>query len=168
MCIEPAVAADLPAVRAVYADARRMQREQSESSWPEFPDASILAEIEAGYLFRIMDGAELVGVFSLMPEDPLLWGELECGEHLYLHRIARSAAYAGRGLVSAVLAWARERCRADRRAGLRMDTWASNDALIALYERYGFRRVGVRRIGEDPRLSPHYHDTEIVLLEERV
>lgn len=166
MRVEPAALPDLPAIRAAYADARRIQREQNAILWPEFPDESIVAEIEAGRLFRVMDGDALVGVFSVTYEDEAIWGELERGEHIYLHRIARASTYRGKGLMEAVLAWARAHCRAVGRAGLRMDTWASNEALVSFYERHGFRVVGGRRIGVEPRLPPHYHGGEFTLLEE--
>ena len=165
MRVEPATRDDLPAVRVAYADARAIQREQGAILWPEFTDASILAEIGAGRLFRVMDGDALVGVFSVAYADEAIWGEHERGEHIYLHRIARAASYPGRGLVGAVLAWARAQCRAMGRAGLRMDTWASNEALVAFYQRHGFHVVGRRRIGTEPRLPVHYHGNEFTLLE---
>jgi ribosomal protein S18 acetylase RimI-like enzyme len=112
-----------------------------------------------------MDGNALVGVFSVSYEDEAIWGAHERGEHIYLHRIARAATYPGRGLIGAVLAWARVQCRTLGRAGLRMDTWASNEALVAYYERQGFRVVGRRRIGMEPRLPAHYHGNEFTLLE---
>jgi ribosomal protein S18 acetylase RimI-like enzyme len=166
MRVEPATIEDLPAVRATYADARAIQRARGTIGWPEFPDEAIRAELTAGRVFRVLDGDSLVGVFSVAEEDPAIWGTLERGEHLYLHRIARAAGYRGRGLVTTVLAWARDRCRRLGRAGLRMDTWASNEALIALYATHGFRLVGRRRIGVEPRLPAHYHGGEFALLEE--
>lgn len=164
--VEAATVSDLPAIRAAYAGARLIQRDQGAILWPEFPDESIVAEVEAGRLFRVMDGDALVGVFTVAHEDEAIWGEHERGEHLYLHRIARAATYPGRGLIGAVLGWARAQCRALGRAGLRMDTWASNEALVAFYERQGFRVVGRRRIGVEPRLPAHYHGNEFTLLEE--
>jgi GNAT superfamily N-acetyltransferase len=166
MTVEPATPDDLPGVRAAYAYAREIQREQGAILWPEFSDASILAEVRAGRLFRVMNGESLVGVFSLAHADEAIWGELERGEHLYLHRIARAATYPGRGLLATVLAWARARRDALGRIGLRMDTWASNEALVRVYVGLGFRVVGRRRIGADPRLPPHYHGEQFTLLEE--
>jgi ribosomal protein S18 acetylase RimI-like enzyme len=166
MRIEPATAADLEAIRAAYADGRAIQREQRSPEWPEFSDAAIIAEIEAGHLFRIMHDDALVGVFSVAYEDPAIWGEHERGAHIYLHRIARAAGYRGRGLIDTVLQWARARCRTLGREGLRMDTWASNAPLIAYYQRLGFALVGRRRIEADPRLPAHYHGIELALLEE--
>jgi ribosomal protein S18 acetylase RimI-like enzyme len=167
MRVEPATRDDLPAIRAVYADARAIQRGQEAILWPEFTDASIIAEIEGGRLLRVMDGDALVGVFSVAYEDQAIWGEHERGEHIYLHRIARAATYPGRGLMAAVLDWAREQCRVLGRAGLRMDTWASNEMLVGFYEQLGFRVVGRRRIGAEPRLPPHYHGNEFTLLEKQ-
>jgi len=166
MRIEPATPADLAAIRATYDDARAIQREQGSVAWPEFANAAILGEIEKGDLLRVIDGDALVGVFSVAYEDGAIWGDYERGAHVYLHRIARASGYPGRGLIGAVLAWARGRCQALDRAGLRMDTWASNLGLITYYERLGFSVVGRRLIAADSPLPPHYHGIELALLEQ--
>ena len=166
MQVQRASRDELPAIRAAYADARATQAGQDAILWPEFEDWAIVAEIERGCLHRVVDGEALVGVFSVSYEDAAIWGDLERGEHIYLHRIARAATYPGRGLMAAVLEWARAHCREAGRCGLRMDTWASNTSLIAFYERLGFRVVGTRSIGADARLPPHYHHGEFTLLEE--
>ena len=166
MRVEPASPDHLAAVRAAYADARSIQWAQGGVLWPEFSDAAIVAEMDAGNLLRVLEGDTLVGVFSVAYEDPAIWGERERAAHIYLHRIARAATYAGRGLLDAVLDWARARCRALGRAGLRMDTWSSNSALIAYYQRRGFHLVARRRLAADPRLPAHYHGIEVALLEE--
>jgi ribosomal protein S18 acetylase RimI-like enzyme len=137
----------------------------TQTVWPEFADAAILQEIGAGRLMRVLDGDVVAGVFSVAYEDPAIWGEQERGAHVYLHRIARAAEYRGRGLIDAVLAWALPECRTLGREGLRMDTWASNEALIGYYVRLGFRPVGRQRIAPDPRLPLHYHGVELALLE---
>ena len=166
MRIERALPDHLPAIRAAYSHARDIQREEGAPLWPEFNDAAILAEVEAERLYRVLDGDTLAGVFSVALEDPAIWGEHERGAHLYLHRIARSEDSAARGLLDTVLSWARAHCRVLGRDRLRMDTWASNSALIAYYERHGFRLVQRRRLDADPRLPAHYHGLELALLEE--
>lgn len=167
LVIEVATRDDLAAIRGVYDDARAFQRAQGSLLWLDFGDESILGQIDAGMLCRVMHGDDFAGVFTVAYEDPLLWGDRDRGEHIYLHRIARAASFTGRGLVAAVIEWARAHCRAIGRRGLRMDTWASNDALLAFYARFGFEVVGHVRPGPDPRLSPHYIGTELALLEER-
>jgi ribosomal protein S18 acetylase RimI-like enzyme len=133
--------------------------------WPEFTNGAILDEIASGCLFRVVDGSALVGVFSVAYEDAAIWGDHERRAHIYLHRIARASTYPGRGLVDAVLTWALAHCEALGREGLRMDTWASNEALIAFYGTLGFTFVGRRRIEGDSPLPAHYHGIELALLE---
>lgn len=165
MKVETASQSDLPAIRSCYADGRAVQRETGSPLWPEFTDSAILAEISSGALHRVVDEETLVGVFSAVYDDEPIWGELERGAHIYLHRIARAKSYDGRGLVDAVIAWALARAEALGREGLRMDTWASNDALIAYYRKREFTLLGTRRIPADSPLSEHYRGIDLALLE---
>ena len=142
-----------------------MQRERGAIAWPEFADDAILREIEEQRLFRVVVDDTPAGVFSVAYDDSAIWGAHERGEHLYLHRIARAAGCPSRGLVDAVLSWATERCRSLGRVGLRMDTWASNAALIEFYQRRGFHLVAERQLGVDQRLPAHYHGNTFALLE---
>jgi ribosomal protein S18 acetylase RimI-like enzyme len=163
--VEPATSADLAEIRDAYAHARAIQQEQGSTVWPEFSDTTILAEVNAGCLFRVVDGATLVGIFSVAYEDAAIWREHERGAHIYLHRIARAPGSRAAGLVDAVLDWARAECNALGRVGLRMDTWSNNAALISFYQRRGFDLVAHHRIDDDPRLPAHYHGLEFALLE---
>ena len=162
--VAPATADDLAAIRAVYAHGRAQQVATGGAAWPEFPDSAILAEIAEARLMKISDGSALLGVFSVVYDDALLWGALERGAHVYLHRITRGAAAQG-GLMDVVMTWSREHARTLGREGLRLDTWAASAPLVSLYQRYGFSLLGTRVIAPDPRLSPHYHGLELALME---
>jgi ribosomal protein S18 acetylase RimI-like enzyme len=163
--VVPAIPADLAEVRAAYADARARQAAHRAFQWPEFTERSILDQMESGHLFRVLDGDAFVGVFTVAYEDSAIWGELERGAHIYLHRFARAATYPGRGLVDALLGWSLAQCEALGREGLRLDTWGHNDALIAFYESRGFILIDKRTMGSDPRLAPHYDGLHLALLE---
>lgn len=163
--IEPCTVADLTLARAAYATGRETQRSQRSVVWPMFADNAITHEIKTGALFKVIDDATTAGVFSMIMEDPVIWGADERGEHLYLHRIARTSSSGARGLLDVIVAWARQQCHDRGRAALRMDTWAESTALIAYYATKGFHVVGTRRLGADPRLAPHYHGIELALLE---
>lgn len=167
MRVELATVAVLPDVHMAYQAGRATQHRQQSPVWPPFSDAAIMREIEAGSLYCVRDGSGLAGVFSMLDADPIIWGAAERGEHLYLHRIARASSHPGRGLIAAVLDWAFEQCARRGRCGLRMDTWASNEALVALYVARGFHLVDTRVMPADPRLSAHYHGIELALLEAR-
>jgi ribosomal protein S18 acetylase RimI-like enzyme len=165
MQVERARPADLPAIRAAYADARAKQRATGSPLWPDFTDSAILAQMSAGTLHRVVDGDAFVGVFTSIDNDGEIWGELERGAHIYLHRIARSSSYQGRGLVDIVIAWALARAEALGREGLRMDTWAINDKLRDYYGKRGFTLVEVRSIAADSPLPANYRDNSFALLE---
>ncbi len=67
--------------------------------------------------------------------------------------------------MDAIVAWALVRCAQLGREGLRLDTFGGNDALIAYYQSRGFTLVQKRMMGNDPRLSPHYKELLLALLE---
>ena len=165
MRIEPATLADLPVILAAYDAGRTIQRAQESIVWPIFTPEAIAREIASGVLLRVVDESVVYGVFSMIDEDALIWGAAERGAYLYLHRIARAATSPSRGLVDTILTWALAQCQLRGRDGLRMDTWASNHALIAYYAARGFQLVGTRTLPSDPRLAPHYHGIELALLE---
>ena len=165
MRIVAATQDDLSPIRDAYESGRAIQRTQQSVVWPPFSDDAIIREMTNGALFTVFDGAIIAGVFSMIDDDSLIWGDAKIGAHLNLHRIARGANYRGRSLVDVILAWARHQCQARGFDGLRMDTWASNAALIAYYEARGFHLVGTRRLEADPRLAVHYHGIEVALLE---
>ena len=166
--VEPASRADLPIIHVAYAHGRALQRETGSSVWPEFGDAAILGEIEHDNLFRVMDAdGAFAGIFTVAYDDAAIWGDLERGSHIYLHRIARAPEWSGRGLMDAILSWAIDRCTSLEREGIRIDTWGENTPLISFYQARGFTLVERRHIGVDPRLPPHYHGGEFALLERR-
>ncbi len=165
MRVEPASIDDVTAVQSACAEGRRRQRACGTLVWPAFSDAMLLAEIDAGTLYRVMDGDVFLGTFAVAYEDRAVWGGRERGAHVYLHRIARSAAGSSGGLLNTVVGWARNHASALKREGVRMDTAAASLRLISYYERAGFALVGRHVIGPDTSLPAHYHGTEIALLE---
>ncbi|MGD1906916.1 MAG: hypothetical protein ACFB0C_13095 [Leptolyngbyaceae cyanobacterium] len=164
MNVEPASIGDLSRVQAAYAAGRRKQQERGTLVWPNFSDASLIAEVQAGQLFRVMDNDAMVGTFVIAYEDAAVWGDRDRGAHVYLHRIARSPSGAS-GLLHVVIDWACAHSRALQREGIRMDTAAASRQLVAYYEQAGFVVVGRQVIGVDPTLPSHYHGTEVVLFE---
>ena len=156
---------DTAAIRACYDDARNRQRELAVIEWPEFSEDSIRAEIAERRLWKVQDGGLLAGVFTAAYSDPAIWRERELHRHIYLHRIARAPGSRMPGLFAKVLDWAIDHARERGAAGIRMDTWASNDGLIAYYARFGFELVARVRLDADLRLPAHYHGNDFALLE---
>ena len=165
MNVEPASLDDLSRIQAAYAEGRRRQQACGTLVWPEFADASLLAEIRARKLFLVMDNDAMAGTFAIAYEDSAVWGDRERGAHVYLHRIARSRSGTSRGLLPCVIDWACTHSRELKREGIRMDTAANSSRLVSYYEQAGFVVVGRHVIGPDPALPVHYHGTEVALFE---
>jgi hypothetical protein len=163
---ELAAVGQLDVIRAAYEDGRQAQRLRGAAEWPEFSELSIRAEITEDRLWRVIEDETLIGVFTVAYADPAIWGDRETGRHLYLHRIARAAGSSTTGVFAKVLDWARAYCNEHACEGIRIDTWGSNDQLIAYYARFGFALVARVRLGSDPRLPVHYHGSELALLEQ--
>lgn len=166
--IAPATPADLPAIRAAYETARILQERTGSKVWPTFGDDEILREVAAQRVLGVFKGQALAGVFTLLDSDPVIWGNLERGEHLYIHRMARAAGCTLPGLIDIILRWTRQACCALGRSGIRMDTWACNAALVDYYERHGFTVVDRRQMPPVSSLPAHYSGIELVLLEQPV
>ncbi|MEM6769648.1 MAG: GNAT family N-acetyltransferase [Bacteroidota bacterium] len=156
---------DLPLIQAILRDGRQAQQAHQTLTWPEFTDADLLIEINKNCLLKVLGNDLVVGMFCIADEDRAVWGQREQGNHIYLHRIACSAAWTDKSILPAVLEWACRYASKRRRHGLRMDTAAASAKLVGYYERVGFRKVGTQIIGADPLLPSHYHGTEVVLLE---
>jgi hypothetical protein len=130
MDVQPASLSDLSRIQAAYAEGRRRQREYGTLVWPEFSDASLMAEIRSRQLFRVMEKDVMVGTFVIAYEDAAVWGDRDRGAHVYLHRIARSPSGTSRGLLQSVVDWACAHSRELQREGGRMDTAAASSQLL--------------------------------------
>ena len=95
-------------------------------------------DVRAGWFFLAFAGEDAVGTVRLTPSDPLFWPEAPEDEALSLHRLAVRRAAAGGDVSSALLHFAVERARAERRHFVRLDVDAARDRLRAVYERFGF------------------------------
>ncbi len=165
MNVEPAYIDDLSRIQEAYAEGRRRQQECGTLVWPEFSDATLIEEVRARKLFRVVDNGAMAGTFAIAYEDRVVWGDRERGAHVYLHRIARGPSDGSRGLLHYVVDWACAHSRELQREGIRMDTAAASSQLVAYYEKAGFVVVGRNVIKPDPTLPTHYHGTEVALFE---
>jgi GNAT superfamily N-acetyltransferase len=100
---------------------------------------------QAGELITGRIGGELAACMYLHNEDKLFWPHDPPREAFYIHRLAVARKYAGRGCSHAMLAWAVEETRRERRSYLRLDC-EPRPKLLALYRNAGFMRVDEKPI----------------------
>jgi len=95
-------------------------------------------DTDAGRYFIARGNGDVAGVMRLDMQDPLFWPEIESGSSAFVHKLAVRRRWAGHGVSTALLDFARERARSLGRRHLRLDCVADRVPLRSLYERFGF------------------------------
>lgn len=140
---------DVETVSHILGEAARWLIESGQPLWKEnelLPPV-LEADVAAGQFYIAECNGIPAGVVRYQLEDERFWPDVPMGEAAYLHRLAVSRAFAGRGIATALLDWAAARTRELGRTYLRLDCEASRPQLRGLYERYGFRHHSDREVG---------------------
>ena len=122
------------------------------------------SEVAAGSFFIAFIGNDAAGAVKFQLDDLLFWPDLPQTDSAFVHRLVVRRSYAGRGVSTALLAWAVERTRQLGKSWLRLDCDADRPKLRALYEQFGFTFHSFRQVG------PYYvarYEYRLVPTEER-
>lgn len=159
MKVRKAVPGDLPALLALYDEARRfMCAAGNPHQWTGgYPGRALVAgDIAAGRQYILEEDGALLAAFCYeegpAPEPTYAaidgaW--LRPGPYGVLHRVAVAGAARGRGAAAACFAWCFARC-----GNLRADTHADNAPMQRALEKAGFVRCGAIRLADgSPRIA---------------
>lgn len=141
MNIAQATPPDLDAVVSILYEAAQWLQADGRPLWSaaDLDPERIGREVRAGAYWVALPGTGAVaGVMRLDLEDPHYWPEIALGSSVYLHKLAVRRAWAGQGVSTALLRFARERTQALQRSWLRLDCVADRQGLRSLYEGFGF------------------------------
>jgi ribosomal protein S18 acetylase RimI-like enzyme len=108
-----------------------------------FPQEHILASIQAGTVYLVMDGSTPAATLTLDTEpEPDLWTDAELQEPcMHLHKVIVSREYAGQGLGSRLVDWASDRTAQSGGTWVRINVWSTNTGLQAYWTQQGFQHV---------------------------
>jgi GNAT superfamily N-acetyltransferase len=163
--ITNSIPADLPFIFQLFDSAIEYQRKNGYQLWPRFSEQLIETEIKENRHWKIMEGETISCIFSVMYNDPVIWGEKDKDPAVYLHRITINPSYKGRNMMSLIKSWAIEHAREKGKKYLRMDTWGRNENLRNYYIRSGFSYIGQQYLKETEGLPSHYGGNELSLFE---
>lgn len=125
--------------------------------WPQFSREMIQKEIAEKRHWKIVDGDTIACVFSVLYNDPVIWGEERDKEpSVYLHRTTINPDYKGRGMMQLIRDWAILHARDGGRKYVRMDTWGNNEKLRNYYISCGFPYIGQQHLTNTDGLPAHY------------
>ena len=113
----------------------------------------------------MLQGTQLLGIFSVQYSDPLIWGNRDQNNAVYLHRILANPVFRGQRLFEKVLSKARRLARQRNLEFIRMDTWSDNTKLIGYYQSFGFKITGHHITADTAALPVQNRNLSVVLLE---
>jgi ribosomal protein S18 acetylase RimI-like enzyme len=147
LTLRRALPADLPTVLTLLAEAAKWLNAAGVGQWPAggFPVSRIEPLVEQGVMYLLDDGIDPVPAATMAVDghaDPEFWTASDRpGDAMYVHKLAVSRAYSGRGLGAALLGWACGLAAAQGRPWLRLDCAKDNPRLQSFYRGLGFRHV---------------------------
>ncbi|WP_329052825.1 GNAT family N-acetyltransferase [Streptomyces violaceus] len=150
MRILPAQPDDVAKLLAFREEAAAWLTRLGSDQWQRpYPADRLLATIEAGAVFMVMDGDATAATITLTPDaEEGLWTEQELQEpSMFVNKLTVARTHAGRNVGGRLLDWAGERAYRAGAKWLRLDAWTTNEALQRYYLRHGFEHVRTVREG---------------------
>lgn len=147
--IRQAEAPDAVVVQEMLEEASRWVDALGEVMWDEgeLAPGRVAAEIVAGQFFIADVNGEPAGAVKFQLEDRLFWPDLPGDDSAFIHRLVVRRRYKGRGVSTALMAFAVSRARTLGKRYLRLDCDASRPKLSRLYEGFGFEFHSFRHVG---------------------
>ncbi|MEU6430017.1 N-acetyltransferase [Microbispora sp. NPDC046973] len=146
LTLRRATPADLQGVLALLARTAGWLNGLGVRQWPAggFPAGRIEPLIGEGVMYLLDAGSQEPAATIAVDghADPEFWTPADRpGDALYVHKLAVSRTYSGRGLGETLLDWAALRAAAHDRPYLRLDCAKDNARLQSYYRKAGFRHV---------------------------
>jgi GNAT superfamily N-acetyltransferase len=160
--------ADLDFIFKLFASAIDYQKKNRYDLWPQFSREFIENELSEERHWKVCNGASIVGVFSVLYNDPVIWGERDQEPSVYLHRITVNPSFKGKGLMQVVKTWAQEHAKQKGKRFVRMDTWGDNVSLRRYYMTCGFQYIGQQYLTDVEGQPPHYGGSVLSLFQTEI
>ncbi len=168
MQIQNSTPEDLATILALYDSAIEHQKKVFNKHWQPFDPQMIEREIEEKRQWKMVIDNQIVCIFAITYNDPIIWKEKDKAPSLYLHRIVTHPDHRGNFFVKDIIAWALKFCREHGKQFIRMDTFGDNQKLIDYYVACGFKFLGLTTLGAADDLPKHYRNASLSLFEIQV
>jgi ribosomal protein S18 acetylase RimI-like enzyme len=159
---------DFNTIYTFYDYAIAYQKTKFHKHWLHFDEGMIETEIRENRQWKIIVDENIVCVFAITFNDPVIWGEKDKQPSIYIHRIVTHPDYRGNNYVKDIVTWAKTYCKENNRQYIRLDTWGDNEKLIAHYTNCGFTFLGLSSEMKSDTLPKHYDSLQLSLFEIKV
>jgi GNAT superfamily N-acetyltransferase len=158
---------DLETIYWLFEQAIAYQKKNQYVGWNDYDKAFIQKDIVRGLQYKITEGSEIHGIFSICLNDELIWRTKEKGDAIYLHRIVTHPNHKGQNQFGKILHWAINYAKQHSLLHIRMDTWLNNVRIIEFYKSHGFAFVETYTTSDSPDLPIQHRKLALALLEMR-
>ena len=156
---------DLNTILDLFKNAINLQGKNGYKVWDSIDKDGLVKDIEKGLQYKIINGDDVLCIFSVQYNDPYIWRERDKNDAIYLHRIVVNPKFKGQKQFEKVLNWAKQFAKANNLYYVRMDTWADNTKIIEYYQSFGFEIVENYKTGNTPELPIQNRNLNVTLLE---
>jgi ribosomal protein S18 acetylase RimI-like enzyme len=163
--VEHTTIADLEIIYWLFDEALIYQQKRGFPVWNGYDKEVIKTDIEQRLQFKVLISMDILCVFSICLNDPVIWREKNQGDAVYLHRIVVNPNFKGQKQFEKVLTWAKKYARDKNLKYIRMDTWAENDNIIQYYKSFGFQFIEDFTNPDTLELPVQNRNLKIALLE---
>jgi GNAT superfamily N-acetyltransferase len=159
---------DIDTIFQFFDAAINYQRKNGYQLWPQFSRKMIGTEIKENRHWKIIDEEKILCVFSVMYNDPVIWGEMDKDPSVYLHRIAVNPEFKGKKIMVAIRHWGIAHAKETGKIYLRMDTWGENETIRNYYIKCGYNYIGQQHLTTAEGLPEHYGGNLLSLFQNEV
>ncbi|WP_308993730.1 GNAT family N-acetyltransferase [Mariniflexile litorale] len=156
---------DFPAVLWLFEEAMKLQGQNGYKVWKTLDKAGLVNDIQHNLQYKIVSRNDILCVFSVQLNDPLIWHNRDQNDAIYLHRIVVNPNHKGQKQFEKVMNWAIKYARQHNLKFIRMDTWADNGKIIDYYQSFGFRFIENYRTTNAPELPIQNRNLNVALME---
>jgi len=137
--IKQATKADIPLIEDILLDAVNWLESINQPLWTkERVSWKGLKEFSPDDFYIAFWNNKPAGCMAVIEHDPYIWPQIKKGESLFVHKLAVKRFAAGRGISTALLDFAVDKCQERNIKILRLDTDATRPKVMKFYEDFGF------------------------------
>jgi ribosomal protein S18 acetylase RimI-like enzyme len=137
---------DLPRYLNLLEEAAVWLEARGITQWPagqfQLSSGYYAASIARAEVHLVFAHEDLAGTLRLLPEDPVVWPEIDVEDAFYVYNLALAPGWVRRGLGRRLLTWAEVRTASLRRQYVRLDAMADNQVLRRYYNEAGYVERG--------------------------
>ena len=156
---------DLDKILWLFEQAMDLQGKNGYKVWSGIDKTALEKDIETRLQYKIASGNDIVCIFSIQYNDPLIWRKRDRNDAIYLHRIVVNPNFKGQRQFEKVLNWAKQFARQQNLKFVRMDTWADNEKIIDYYKSFGFEFIEYYKTPDASELPIQNRNLHVALLE---